>query len=329
MPVTSPSRLQLLDRAPAPADFEADVLSGLGKSPKSIPPQHFYDTLGSVLFEAICELPEYYVTRCETEILQQHAREMAGRFSETVRLVELGSGSARKTRYLIEALLQTRSQLEFLPLDIDARMLTKSARALLGEYSRLSITGIVADFRSPAKAIPPAAAGEQTLVAFLGSSIGNLDPGAAAALLTDLRTSLSSGDALLLGVDLKKEKRILDAAYDDALGVTASFNRNLLLRMNRDLGADFDLPSFTHRAFYDETLGRIEMHLVSTRRQSVHLPASHTEITFEEGETIHTENSYKHDEATLETLAAASGFEIEKAWSDSRKWFADVLMRVP
>lgn len=319
-------RFRLIDRG-APLDtFATDVAAGLTASPKSIPPQYFYDSLGSALFEAICELPEYYVTRAETEILTSFSDEIARAFPPAARIVELGSGSARKTRLLIDALLRCLDELHYVPLDIDAGMLDKAGRALLGDFPSLRITAVSGDFRRPSLAIPPPERGERTVVLFLGSSIGNLDPDAAAATLRDLRTVLAPGDALFLGADLRKSAAILEPAYDDALGVTAAFNRNLLQRMNRELGAGFAIPRFRHRAFYNEELGRIEMHLVSDSDQTVHLAALDLTVSFEAGESIHTENSWKYDDAALALLARESGFTVEQRWTDRDGLFVDVLM---
>jgi L-histidine N-alpha-methyltransferase len=328
MHTTATERFSLVEAIPLRDELAADVRRGLSLPQKTIPPQYFYDALGSALFEAICELPEYYVTRCESEILSSNATAIARKFGNGSRLVELGSGSARKTRYLIEALVSDGSELEYVPIDIDAGMLAKSSQVLLEDYPELSITAISSDFRKPSLAIPRSTAGQRTVVLFLGSSIGNLSPEEAAEMLVDLRSVLSSGDSLLLGADLKKPKAILDAAYDDALGVTAAFNRNLLLRVNRELGANFVLDRFEHRAFYDEAKGRIEMHLVSREAQQVDIRSLAMNVTFAAAETIHTENSYKHDDATLEALAAAGDFTIEERWLDSRGWFTDVLLTV-
>jgi dimethylhistidine N-methyltransferase len=305
--------------------FAEDVRRGLSASPKFLLPHYFYDALGSALFGAICELPEYYVTRAETEILTQRAAEIAAAFGAPERLIELGSGSARKSRLLIEALLATQDELEYMPVDVDQSVLESSSRALLDEFAELTIHAVCADFRDPANALRDLDEG-RAVVLFLGSSIGNLDFDAAAAMLSSLRTLLSPGDALFLGADLKKPKEILEPAYDDPLGVTACFNLNLLGRINRELGGNFDLAAFGHRAFYNEAEGRIEMHLVSRRAQTVRV--GDDAFSFAEGESIHTENSYKYDDATLEALAARAGFRIERRWMDSRGWFADLLLRV-
>jgi dimethylhistidine N-methyltransferase len=305
--------------------FAEDVRRGLSAKPKFLLPHYFYDALGSALFNAICELPEYYVTRAEAEILTRRAPEIAAAFGEPARLVELGSGSARKSRLLIEALLARQDELEYVPVDVDAGVLESSSRALLDEFAELTIRAICADFRDPANALQDVGEG-RTIVLFLGSSIGNLDLDAAVAMLASLQSLLAPGDALFLGADLKKPKEILEPAYDDPLGVTAAFNLNLLARINRELGGDFDLGAFAHRAFYNEADGRIEMHLVSRRAQSVRVGGD--TFTFAEGESIHTENSYKYDDATLDALAARAGYRIEKRWTDSRGWFADLLLRV-
>lgn len=310
-------------------DFAADVRAGLTAVPKSLPPRWFYDDLGSSLFDAICFLPEYYVMRAEGEILTEHAPEIAHSFGTNIRLVELGSGTARKTRILLDALTRRQQDLEYVPVDVDGAMLERVAKDLLALHPRLRVTAAVSDFARPSvplSLLPPTQA--RTVVLFLGSTIGNLDPDAAVTMLRDLHESLKPGDALFLGADQRKSKSILEPAYSDGLGVTAAFNLNLLTRMNRELGATFDLSGFRHHAFYDETLGRIEMHLVSTRAQRVSIAALDLEIDFAEGETIHTESSYKHNDETLAALASASGFTIERKWMDTRGWFADVLMTV-
>lgn len=306
--------------------FADDVRRGLNATPKFLLPHHFYDALGSALFSAICELPEYYVTRAEDEILSTKATEIAASFGPHVRLAELGSGSARKTRHLIEAILARQPALEFLPIDVDAGILESSGRELLTDYPRLSINAICGDFREPGTLLRPhlPPTDERTIVLFLGSSIGNLDPSAAGAMLANLRTALVPGDALFLGADLRKSPAILEPAYDDALGVTAAFNLNLLARINRELGGTFDLSAFAHRAFYNQAEGRIEMHLVSRKAQRVLIDGY--EVAFEEGESIHTENSHKYDEESLQSLADAGGFTISRRWCDSRGYFTDLLM---
>jgi len=319
-------RFALHDAATSPNDFADDVRRGLTATPKFLLPHYFYDALGSALFSAVCELPEYYVTRAEDEILRSSGAEIAGAFGPRVRLVELGSGSARKTRHLIEAVLARQPSLEYVPVDVDDGMLASSGHDLLNDYSGLSVSAIRGDFREPATLLdaflPPSNA--RTIILFLGSSIGNLDPAAAGAMLANLRTALSPGDALFLGADLRKSSAILEAAYDDPLGVTAAFNLNLLARINRELGGNFDLAAFKHRACYNASEGRIEMHLVSRKAQRVIIDGY--EVAFDEGESIHTENSYKYDDGSLQALAEAGGFSIERRWCDSNGYFADLLM---
>ena len=300
--------------------FGEDVAAGLSRRQKSIPPRHFYDALGSALFSAICELPEYYLTRAESEILTSHRRAIAAALGNPSRLIELGSGSSAKTRLLLDEL----PSIEYVPLDIDATVLATSTTELSVRYPELTITPMVGDLRRPSVALrllQPAAG--RTAALFLGSTIGNLDRQDAVEMMRDLRTLFQPGDILLLGADLRKSKSVLEAAYNDALGVTAAFNLNLLARINREFGGAFDLRTFAHRAFYDEEKGRIEMHLVSLRRQTVRIDALSLEVSFEEGETIHTENSQKYDDDMLREMAAESGFTVADYWKDSRGYFAD------
>ena len=326
-PVPSGTRFVLHRTQSAEGNFRDDVLWGLSAAHKSLPPRWFYDDLGSALFDAICFLPEYYVMRAETEVLTAHVSEIVEAFGAPARLVELGSGAARKTRILLDAMSNAQSELEYVPVDVDATMLEKVAHDLLADYAGLRISAICSDFARPS--IPLAAPGRsrgRTVVLFLGSTIGNLEPDQAVAMFRDLRTALRPGDAVLLGADLRKERSILEAAYDDPLGVTAAFNLNLLQRINRELGGHFDLQTFAHRALYDEGEGRIEMHLDSRRAQTVRIDALDVDVTFAAGESIHTESSYKHDEQTIASLAAASGFTVAGMWMDSRRWFADFLL---
>ncbi|HUP45425.1 MAG TPA: L-histidine N(alpha)-methyltransferase [Thermoanaerobaculia bacterium] len=310
------------DRGPR---FAEAVRAGLSGVKKSIPPQYFYDDLGSALFLAICSLPEYYLTRAETEILTTHRREIAGALGSPVRLVELGSGAARKTRLLLDEL--SAQPLEYIPIDIDVTILQQTGRDLLAEYPNLTVSAAFCDFRRPSRVLREMVADRgRAAVLFLGSTIGNLDSREAVATLKDVRMVLSAGDPLLLGADLRKSKALLEPAYDDALGVTAAFNRNVLLRINRELGGHFDLRRFAHRAFYDEELGRIEMHLVSLRDQSVLIDGLSIGIDFHEGETIHTENSWKYDRAAVESMAARSGFELTHHWTDAAGLFGEFLL---
>jgi L-histidine Nalpha-methyltransferase len=313
-----------------PETFAEDVRAGLSARPKFLPPKYFYDGLGSRLFEAICELPEYYLTRAESEILRNHAEAIIAAVPGPSRLIELGSGSAEKTRFLIEALLHRQDRLHYLPIDISETSLERSTEELLRVYPHLSITAFVADYFQALGALwqrdDNERRSERTIALFLGSNIGNFEPDQSLAFLRMVRRVLRPADAMLVGADLKKPPEILIPAYDDALGVTAAFNLNLLVRINREMGGDFDLKKFEHRAIYNEELGRVEMHLVSRERQTVRIQAIDLEAGFERGETIHTENSYKYDLEQLSRLAAQAGFSLAKTWFDSARRFSFNLL---
>ncbi|MFY9608562.1 MAG: L-histidine N(alpha)-methyltransferase [Blastocatellia bacterium] len=302
--------------------FAEDVRAGLTASQKSLSPKYFYDDLGSQLFEAICHLPEYYLTRAEREILRNNADEIVASVSGPARLVELGSGSAEKTRYLIEALLNRQSSLHYVPVDISSASLERSSLELLQIYPRLSITAYAADYFTALQSLAAAASGERTVALFLGSNIGNFDPDGSRELLNEVRRVLKPGDALLVGADLKKAPEVLIQAYDDALGVTSAFNLNLLVRINRELEADFDVTKFRHRARYNEDRGCMEIHVVSREEQTVNIRALDLKIGFKEGETIHTENSYKFDIGQLAEMARATGFALENTWLDGARRFS-------
>ena len=309
-------------------DFAGDVRRGLTAARKSLPPKYFYDELGSQLFEAICLLPEYYLTRAEAEIFARHSEEIVARASRDSRvtLFELGSGSATKTRRIVEALVAAQGELKYVPVDISPAALEAGARALLREFKSLRVSAYASDYDA---ALPLLAGemreGERALVLFLGSNVGNFDREGAREFLKKVRRVLRAGDALLLGADLKKDAAVLEAAYDDPLGVTAAFNLNLLARINRELRADFRVRDFRHVALYDEREGRVEMHLESAREQTVNIGALSLSITFGEGERIHTENSYKYDLEGLSALAAETGFTRAETWLDSNERFSSNL----
>jgi dimethylhistidine N-methyltransferase len=315
-----------------PDSFAQDVRDGLTRNPKSLPPRYFYDPLGSALFEAICHLPEYYVSRAEEEILRSFAGEMVDSFGPPVRLIELGSGSSRKTRLLLSPLVARQSTLEYVPIDIDGDLLGTTAKMLSELYPSLVVHPVEADFRGVGPVVAERTAADpapRNVVLFLGSTIGNLDPDEQDALLRSIRSALRSGDLFLLGADQRKPRSIVEPAYDDALGVTAAFNLNLLVRINNTLGGHFDLTRFRHRAFFNEAESRIEMHIVSTIAQRVRIDALELEIPFQAGETVHTENSYKFDEPAIAALGGRTGFEVARRWTDARKLFADTLLAIP
>jgi dimethylhistidine N-methyltransferase len=303
--------------------FRADALEGLGLAPKRLAPKYFYDRAGSLLFDAICELPEYYVTRAETAILQAQCHAIVASWGPRVRVVEPGAGSFTKTRLLLEALGPERC-VEYVPMDISRDHLTLAAAGLRVEYPWLKVTSAAGDF-STSLDVPVAEDGVRTVVYFPGSTIGNFDPTEAERLLARFRRAAGPGGTVVVGVDLKKDPAILHAAYNDAQGVTAAFNRNLLSRMNRELSADFDVTSFAHYAFYEPIAGRIEMHLVSLRRQDVSV--SGRTFRFAEGESVRTECSYKYDLLGIERLARASGLHLIDSWLDDRRRFAVLELR--
>ena len=307
------------------SSFAEDVRDGLTATPKSLKPKYLYDALGSLLFEAICLLPEYYLTRAETEIFERRAAEIVAQLQAPTTVVELGSGSSIKTRLLIEAILARQPKLCYQPIDISETILEQSAKQLLEDYSKLGITAHAADYTRGIASIARRD-GEKVLALFLGSNIGNYTPDEARQLLRQIRAALRSGDGLLIGADLKKSRETLEAAYNDALGLTAAFSRNLLVRINRELNADFDLKRFKHRAFFNEEQSRIEIHLVSLADQTVDILGAESQpalqVEFQSGETIHTENSYKYDLEALATLARATGFTPSRVWFDSERRFS-------
>lgn len=300
----------------APADhsqFAEDVAYYLSLTPRQLPSQYLYDELGSALFEAICRLPWYRITRLEQELLRLHANDVFTRLSALSTLVELGSGNGEKLATLMDA--RARGPMTVHLVDVSPNALAAAIR-VLNVYPDLAIVAHRATYEAGlAEAAREARAGGQALVLFLGSNIGNFDPPGADAFLHGVRAALARGDALLLGADLVKPERELLLAYDDPLGVTAAFNKNLLVRANRELGADFDLDGFAHRAVWNSDASRIEMHLVSVRRQEVRVPAAHLDITFEPGETIWTESSYKYFPGDVLAMLDRAGFAVLDEWA--------------
>jgi L-histidine Nalpha-methyltransferase len=305
--------------------FIADVERGLTSPRKRLSCRYFYDDAGSHLFEDICELEEYYLPRAEREILERRAEEVARLTRASAELVELGSGNAAKTRLLVDALLARRGELTYVPIDVSRSMLEESSRALLERYPRLSIEAIAGDYESGLDALSKRDPAPK-LILWLGSNIGNFDRAEAAAYLLRIRAVMSPGDGLLIGVDLRKDKRTLEAAYDDSRGVTAAFNKNVLRRINRELGGDFDVDRFLHRAKYDEIAGRIDMDLLSVKAQRVTIAACNLIVDLAAGEAIHTESSYKYDEPELHALAEASSLELRNLWTDGARRFAELFL---
>jgi L-histidine N-alpha-methyltransferase len=301
-------------------EFAKAVRDGLRARPRSLPWTFFYDEIGSRLFERICELPEYYLTRTEDAILRDHAAEMVAGWTEPPALIELGSGSATKTQRLIRAAINAYGALHYIPIDVSAAPLEDSARLLVRRFADLRVTGYVADYQA-ALADAVARSEGPRLVLFLGSSLGNYTDDQAVRLLEQVARVAQPEDRLLLGTDLIKDRAVLEAAYDDAQGVTARFNRNLLARINRELGADFDLEQFRHRAIYDAERSRVEMHLTVTSDQLVRIPQAGLTVRFEGGESIHTESSHKYSPDGLAVLAERSGWVEEASWTDDEGWF--------
>ncbi len=310
-------------RGPDAARIRAEVLRGLRRRPKDLPCKYFYDELGSRLFEDICELDEYYLTRAELAIMRRHAGAMAATIGPRCCLIEFGSGSSRKTRLLLDHLEEPAA---YVPIDISEAALEASARALTADYPGLDVLPVCADFTRPfdLPELPPAA---RRAVYFPGSTVGNFGPAAAGRLLRRIRRLCGRGGGLLIGYDLKKDPAVLNAAYNDSRGVTAEFNLNLLRHINRELGADFQLDGFRHLAFYNAEQGRIEMHLVCTRPQTVHIGRARVDLA--EGETIRTEYSYKYAVAEFSALAEGAGLRPRQAWTDAAGLFCVQYLAAP
>lgn len=303
--------------------FLSEVVAGLSRPQKMLPCKFLYDEEGSRLFNQICELEEYYPTRTENQILCDNIAEIADLIGSGCRLVEFGSGSSTKTRHLLAHL---PSMSGYIPIDISGPQLLESAAQLAGEFPGLEINPLEADYDGITEIPDTRRIPRRTVAFFPGSTIGNFDPTAAVGFLQKIAFLCGSNGGLLIGVDRKKSKRILEPAYNDRNGVTAKFNLGILARANRELGADFDLSAFRHRAPYNETHGRIEMHLVSKRAQIVHLDSR--EFKFEEGEYITTEYSYKYSLPGFAGLALRAGFELVRNWEDRDHLFSVLFLRV-
>ena len=302
------------------------IAEGFQKTPKSIPALFFYDTPGSQIFEQICKLPEYYPTRTEHKILTDSAQDIIATVTGEVELVELGSGSSAKTRVLINAILANQPHLHYIPTDISTDFLLESSIALKNEYGRLSITAIAAE-HSDALRLLPEKGSQPRLFLFLGSNIGNFEPEETIDFIEQIRHRMRKDDFLLIGFDLVKDHQVLFDAYNDKAGVTAAFNKNLLVRINHELGGDFDLDLFDHYAPFIEEHSRIEMRLISQCDQQVYVEHLRQRFDFEEGEYIHTENSYKYTLDGFGSLCETVGLKMQEYWLDEREWFAVGLFR--
>lgn len=308
--------VRLTDYEPTSADFRSEFVAGLRRRPRRLPCKFFYDGVGSELFDRICETPEYYPTRTELRILEEAANELAAFCGPRCRLVELGSGSSLKTRRVLDVLADP---VAYVPIDISHQHLWTSAVRLSHEYPNLELLPVCADYGQDLELPVSIRHAERTVVFFPGSTIGNLEPLEAIEFLQRIASWCQPGDRLILGVDLVKPVEILQAAYNDASGVTAAFNLNLLARANRELGADFALEHWSHRATYNPTWQRIEMHLVSASRQRVRV--GEDEFAFADGEAILTEYSHKFSLRGARELARAAGWSPRESWTDNRTWF--------
>jgi dimethylhistidine N-methyltransferase len=320
------NEIQFTDNNPQLACFEEEVICGLKKTPRCIPPKFFYDKRGSHIFDDICETDEYYVTRTEIDLLKKHSAEIAQLIGKNCLLVEPGSGNSQKVRVLLDELKPQT----YLPMDISRDYLASAAQELADEYPWLDVHAACVDYTAPIDLSfvdnSTDINSEKTnnnirkVAFFPGSSIGNFEKSHAANFLENMANMLGENGGLLIGVDLKKDPSTLHAAYNDTDGITAEFNLNLLARINRELGANFNINDFSHHAFYNENKGRIEMHLMSDRSQSVFIDSEY--FHFKKGETIHTENSYKYHIEEFQDLASKAGFKARRVWTDESKLFS-------
>jgi dimethylhistidine N-methyltransferase len=321
-------------------EFANDVATCLTSENKRLNPKYLYDHMGSKLFEQICIQPEYYLTRTEASLLKRHAPAITNLVGSNIRIIELGSGSSSKTAILLRYLSSQKKRIYYFPIDISASILMESTRTLKSQFPNATITAIRSDYNTGidrAAARCMATDGEEEeknndaspyakLILFLGSSIGNFEPMAARSFLRSIRRRLHTNDFLLVGSDLQKDEFVLNAAYNDKAGITAKFNLNLLARINRELGGNFELGKFKHYAFYNREQHRIEMHIVSNTDQQVYIEALCKNFSFRKGDSIHTENSYKYSLSQISALAKDSGFRIEKEFTDEKRWFNVALL---
>ena len=321
-------------------EFANDVATCLTSENKRLNPKYLYDHMGSKLFELICLQPEYYLTRTEASLLKRHAPAITNLVGSNIRIIELGSGSSSKTAILLRYLSSQKKRIYYFPIDISASILMESTRTLKSQFPNATIIAIRSDYNTGidmATARCMATDGEEVeknnngspyakLILFLGSSIGNFEPMAARSFLRSIRQRLHTNDFLLVGSDLQKDEFVLNAAYNDKAGITAKFNLNLLARINRELGGNFELGKFKHYAIYNREQHRIEMHIVSNTDQQVYIEALCKNFSFRKGDSIHTENSYKYSLSQISALAEDSGFRIEKEFTDEKRWFNVALL---
>jgi len=310
------SSAALFDAAPAKLSFLEETIAGLSQSHRTLPCKFFYDEHGAQLFQKICELPEYYITRTELKILRLHGAEIASLLGSRIELIGLGTGAGTKTRILLEELHEPAV---YVPIDISKEQLKKSTARFQKNFSQLEILPICADYLDHFELPLPRRPSSRSVIYFPGSTIGNFEPNAATEFLRRLVDLSGDGGGLLIGVDLQKDRHVIEAAYNDSAGVTAEFNLNLLAHTNRELGTDFDLLHWTHRAIYNSSAGRVEMYLISQADQSVHI--EDRQFHFQTGERILTEYSYKHTPEGFAALARKAGFEFEKMWTDEARLF--------
>ena len=311
----------LTDLRPTPDDITGDTVAGLSASPKWLSSKYFYDARGSQLFEQITRLPEYYLTRVELQLLADAMPAISGVVAAHAHVVELGSGSGRKTHLLLEGL---DDPVAYTPIEISRTALLASVERLAEEFDGIELLPVCADFTQPVPLPRPARAPARVLVFFPGSTLGNFEHDEAVALLRSMRKTMGEGGAALVGIDLDKDPALIEAAYNDAAGVTAAFTLNLLARLNREIGSDFDLSAFSHRARYDVEGQRIETFLVSARDQRVTI--GDQAFDFAEGEAMQVEYSHKYDDASFAALAAEAGLRVAEAWNDPRDWFGQRLL---
>lgn len=327
-----PAGYRVLDAQDVPDDphgeFAGDVLEGLSEQPKRLSSRYIYDERGSYFFQQIMNLEEYYPTRCESEILATHGPAILAAFENApFNLVDLGAGDGAKTLHLLRHLVKRSVDFTYVPIDISASAIVGLTDVIRSELPDVEMGGLVAEYNTALRWL--AQSGERrNLVLFLGSNIGNFNRAQARAFLRRLWSGLNDGDCVLIGFDLKKDIDLLLHAYNDKEGVTAQFNLNLLHRINKDLGANFDVDKFRHYSTYDVFTGAMESYLVSLEKQTVRIDALHSEFHFNAWESVHTEYSYKYLESDIEALAAGTGYKIEGAYHDSNGWFTDSLWRV-